>query len=124
MYKRLAIFLGIFLWMAAVYPGRATAADVQLLMAEEPGCIWCERWNNQIAPIYPKTNEGAAAPLKRLNITKPLPANITLQRRITFTPTFVLLIDGVEVNRMEGYPGEDFFWGLLGVMLERAEISF
>jgi hypothetical protein len=29
----------------------------------------------------------------------------------------VLVKDGVEVARLEGYPGEDFFWGLLGRML-------
>ncbi len=30
-----------------------------------------------------------------------------------FTPTFVLFDDGREIGRIEGYPGEDFFWGLL-----------
>ena len=33
-----------------------------------------------------------------------------------------LIENGKEVGRLEGYPGEDFFWGLLTVMFERAEI--
>ena len=86
--------------------------------------MWCARWNDQIAPIYPKTGEGTAAPLLRVNITETLPADISLRRRINYTPTFVLLVDGVETNRIEGYPGEDFFWGLLGEMLKREEIPF
>lgn len=107
----------------AMAPQTATA-EVRLIMAEEPGCIWCARWNEQIAPIYPKTGEGAAAPLLRVDITGPIPDDIVLSRRITFTPTFVLLVDGIETNRIEGYPGEDFFWGLLARMLEQQGVSF
>jgi hypothetical protein len=43
---------------------------------------------------------------------------------VNFTPTFVLLVDGVERNRIEGYPGEDFFWGLLGRMLDQEGIMY
>ncbi|MCW1952134.1 MAG: hypothetical protein KIH44_012305 [Octadecabacter sp.] len=93
-------------------------------MAEEPGCVYCAQWNAQIGPIYGKTGEGAAAPLRRIDITAPLPDDITLARSINFTPTFVLLIDNKEVSRLEGYPGEDFFWGLVGMMLERNGIPF
>ncbi|HEV8034932.1 hypothetical protein [Yoonia sp.] len=94
-------------------------AEVRLVMAEEPGCLWCARWHEEIGPIYPKTDEGAAAPLRRVNLLDPMPSDIVLARRINFTPTFILLVEGVETNRIEGYPGDDFFWGLLGQMLER-----
>jgi hypothetical protein len=29
----------------------------------------------------------------------------------------VLVENGAEIGRIEGYPGEDFFWGLLKQML-------
>ena len=32
---------------------------------------------------------------------------------IRYTPTFVLARDGREVGRIEGYPGDSFFWALL-----------
>jgi hypothetical protein len=32
-----------------------TLAETRLIMAEEEGCVWCARWNEEIAPIYPKT---------------------------------------------------------------------
>ena len=94
------------------------------MIAEEPGCIWCARWNADIGPTYAKTGEGAAAPLRRVDITGPIPEDITLVRDVIFTPTFVLLIDGAEVARLEGYPGEDFFWGLLGQMLTDNDVPF
>ena len=46
-----------------------------------------------------------------LNHAPPDPAQLRLP--VHFTPTFVLIDDGREVGRIEGYPGEDFFWGLV-----------
>ena len=105
----------------AVLPVGAIA-DTYLLMAEEPGCMWCARWNKEISEIYPKTPEGQAAPLKRFDLHADVP-EATLASRVRFTPTFILVEDGREVGRIEGYPGEDFFWGMLGEMLRRANIS-
>ena len=34
-----------------------------------------------------------------------------------------LVVDGAEKSRIEGYPGEDFFWGLLDQMFSRANIA-
>jgi len=122
MRRHLAIFFrGILSLFVLTLPLRA---EVQLLMAEEPGCMWCARWNAEIGPIYPKTGEGEVAPLRRVDMTKPIPDDIQLVRRVSFSPTFVLLVDGAEVNRIEGYPGEDFFWGLLAQMLAQAQVPY
>ena len=43
-------------------------AETYLLMAEEQGCYWCGRWNEEIGPIYPKTTEGQSAPLRRYDL--------------------------------------------------------
>nr|WP_321443010.1 thioredoxin family protein [uncultured Cohaesibacter sp.] len=82
-------------------------------MVEQEGCIWCARWNKEIGPVYPKTEEGKQAPLRRFDKHDPLPDGIHVTRGFFYTPTFVLLVDGQEKGRIEGYPGEDFFWGLL-----------
>jgi hypothetical protein len=98
-------------------------AETRLLMAEETGCVWCERWNQEIAHIYPKTSEGKTAPLQRFDLHGETPENVTFKTGVRFTPTFILVKDGIEVGRIEGYPGEDFFWGLLNIMFEQADIS-
>lgn len=107
---------------ALLWAGLSAAAETRLVMAEAEGCMWCEKWEAQIGPIYPKTAEGKAAPLMMVNARAPLPEGITLKRPIVFTPTFILTVDGQEIERIEGYPGEDFFWGLLGMMLKQAGI--
>lgn len=107
----------------SLFLGSFAQADTRLLMAEEPGCLWCARWNEEIAHLYPKTAEGRAAPLQRFDIRDGPPGDVTLNSKVRFTPTFILVHDGTEKGRIEGYPGEDFFWGLLGQVMDGAGID-
>jgi hypothetical protein len=99
----------------------AFAADLRLLMVEQPGCIYCASWHEEVGPEYPVTEEGRAAPLLQIMLRDPLPEGITLTRPAAFTPTFILLRDGQEQGRLEGYPSEDFFWPLLRKMIQEAQ---
>lgn len=101
------------IWLSA---GLATAAE--LVMVEEPGCPWCARWNAEIGPIYPKTAEGQRVPLRRMDISNRDPEEFELAGRVVFTPTFLLVDDGREIARIEGYPGEELFWWRLSALLK------
>ena len=101
---------------AALGPG-AVRAELRLYMFERIGCVYCKEWNAEVGDAYDKTSEGRLAPLIRVDVGDPLPAGLSVVSQPVFTPTFVLASDGQEVGRIEGYPGEDFFWGLLGQML-------
>ena len=107
MRPKLARLAPTFLVLALALSGTARAAE--LVMVERAGCHWCERWNAEIAHIYPKTREGKLAPLRRADIND-LPEDIAFKSPPVFTPTFVLVRDGVELGRIEGYASEDFFW--------------
>lgn len=95
----------------------STTQAAELVMVEQAGCHWCERWDAEIAPIYPKTDEGARAPLRRVDL-RDLPDDIAFTSKPVFTPTFVLVEDGQELGRMEGYNGDEFFWFLLARLIE------
>ena len=95
----------------------STAEAAELIMLERPGCAWCARWNREIAPIYPLTEEGRRAPLRRVDVTAPWPADLGNIEGDFYTPTFIVVEDGTEVARLRGYPGDNFFWPLLGEML-------
>jgi thioredoxin-related protein len=88
-------------------------------MFEGRGCSWCARWHAEIGPGYHKTEEGRRAPLRRLDIRQQENAGALLARSVTVTPTFVLIDDGREVGRLVGYPGGEFFYGLLDELLSR-----
>ena len=111
--------LVMLLAMTLVLPFSAQAAE--LIMVEEPGCTWCKRWNEEIGIAYPKTEEGIIAPLRRVDISKPWPDDLKDIRRERLTPTFILVQDGKEVDRLRGYPGDHFFWPMLGEMLAKLE---
>ena len=54
----------------------------------------------------------------------PLPEGVTLASRPFVTPTFILIgPDGVEMERLIGFPGQDFFWSYLNEMIDRARDS-
>ncbi|ACS40333.1 MULTISPECIES: regulatory protein SoxS [Methylobacteriaceae] len=97
----------------------ATAEAAELLMFERRGCPWCREWERVIGPIYPKSDVGRRAPLRRVDLDAGLPPGLTLRRPIRYTPTFVLVEGGRELDRIEGYPGEDFFWGRAERLLGR-----
>ncbi len=112
----------------ALLPGllAAQAQDAraaELVMFEQQACEWCAMWNEEIGPAYPKTEEGRRAPLRRVDIHAPMPDDLADIHPGRFTPTFVLVDDGEEIGRIRGYPGEDFFWGLLGQLLEKLDTA-
>jgi len=105
------------LLFAALAAGSAQAAE--LIMFERAGCPWCEAFDREVAPIYPKTDTGRFAPLRRLNIDAALPPDLAFVTVERLTPLFVLVDRGREIGRIRGYPGEDHFWGLIDAMVER-----
>ena len=91
----------------------------ELVMFEQQYCSWCEAWHDEIGGIYGKTTEGKRAPLRRVDIDDPLPKEFNDIESTVYTPTFVLWDDGKELARLRGYPGDEYFWFLLGEMLEK-----
>lgn len=106
--------------LACVFAISATSSAfaVDLLMVEQKGCHYCEAWMDDIGPAYPKTAEGKFAPLIRRDISKGAPEGGSFARRVNFTPTFIIMDEGEEIGRIEGYPGEDFFWPILSQLLK------
>jgi thioredoxin-related protein len=111
--KRLTLALS---GLAFALANAVSAAE--LVMVEETSCHWCDRWNEEIGVVYHKTEEGKRAPLRRVDISDPIPKDLTFKSRANYTPTFILIEDGKEFGRIEGYPGEDFFWPMLGQLLD------
>jgi hypothetical protein len=97
------------------------AHAAELVMFWQKGCVWCERFDREIAPAYDKTDEGKRAPMRRVDIGKAMPADLAFVRRERFTPVFVLVDGGREFGRIRGYPGDTFFWGLLAGLIEKLD---
>ena len=96
-------------------------APLRLLMVEQRGCVYCARFDAQIAPGYAASTEGADAPLLRVDIDGPWPDGLAIGPRPVITPTFILLDHGTEVGRVEGYVGETYFYPVLRELIDDRE---
>lgn len=110
---------------AGLLAGLASAGAVspaqagELVMFERKGCGWCRKFDADVAPVYERTEEGRRAPLRRLDLSQALPADIALASPVRFAPTFVLVDEGREIGRITGYASDEAFWGLLGALTEK-----
>jgi hypothetical protein len=109
----------VLLALLSMVAPAANAAE--LLMFRSPGCAWCAAWDQAIGPIYPKTEVGRRAPVRMVALDEAGSLDIALQRPVRYSPTFVLVEDKREIGRIEGFPGEDFFWGLLENLVLKLE---
>lgn len=111
--------MGLLLVMAAAAATPARA--LELLYVRDPACPWCREWERVIGPIYPKSAEGKRAPLRATVLRDIAGSGVRLRSPVRYTPTFILVDGTTEIGRIEGYPGEEFFWLRLEQLLDQAE---
>lgn len=112
----------IFGAVTALVLGLATAAaaDTTLVMVEQDGCVYCARWHAEVGDIYPLTEFADTAPLRLVDLHD-LPDDVTFASRLVFTPTFVMVEDGQEIARAEGYVGDELFWMHMELLFRQLE---
>ncbi len=120
-FRRLVKYFYCIALFSAMFVTLRTANAAELVMIEQAGCVWCAAFDREIAPIYPKTDEGKRAPLRRVDIDRALPADLAFIQIERLTPLFVLVDKDREIGRIRGYPGDDNFWGLLGVLIKQLD---
>jgi hypothetical protein len=109
--------LAMVIVFSALSSGAANAFE--LVMFGRPGCVWCARWEREVAPAYPRAEIGRLAPVRRMDIRDQRRSGISLEEPVIYTPTFVLSDNGVEIGRITGYQNEQMFWGTLDSLLQR-----
>ena len=91
----------------------------ELIMFNSSYCEWCELWEEEVGVVYDKTWEARIVPIRRVDIHEPRPDGLKQIKPVIYTPTFVMIHNGLEVDRILGYPDEGHFWGLLDEMVKR-----
>ena len=99
------------------------ATATELVMLEKEGCTWREKWNGEVGVIDNKTRHLKADALHCDGWTFTKLCRLIFPAEGGYTPTIIDIDKGREIGRIRGYPGEDFFWGPLGKMLERLPIT-
>ena len=117
---RFVICLGaLFALILSLGVSVQTTRAAELVMVEGDGCPWCDAFDREIAPILARTMEGRRAPLRRIDLYKPVPADIAFLQIERLTPLFILVDQGREIGRIRGYPGPEGFWTQLSMLMDR-----
>lgn len=110
---------GAIAGMLTVFSVALEAAE--LLLVEDPACGPCILFDRQVGQIYPKTDESTIAPLRRIAHGAPAPEPYGFVGEPKVAPTFVLVEDGRELGRFEGYSNDELFWMNLTALLHKLE---
>ncbi|MBC7954026.1 MAG: hypothetical protein H7Z12_19685 [Rhodospirillaceae bacterium] len=108
------------LLVLAVLLSVSPAWAAELVLFETPTCPWCIKWHRDIGVRYDNTKAGHLLPLRRVDMLKPLPADIAALPHVASIPTFVIVQCGQEVGRVVGYSSEASFWRELAEALNEA----
>lgn len=87
----------------------APAIAAELVYVELKSCGYCIRFNKQMAHAYQTSEIGQRIPLRRVSLIGRWPADLKNVDRPPYTPVFILVEDGRELGRFNGYTGPEQF---------------
>lgn len=98
--------------LLCIATGPALAAE--LLYVYSPDCPACRKFDAEAGRIYPRTPEAQRMPMRRVLFSEWQAGRIAesacAARPVVGTPTFVLIHDCVELERITGYSTDEGFW--------------
>ena len=98
---------------AALDP-EARDGSPMLIYVYSPECGACRQFDGEVGAIYPKTNESLALPMERVLIDDWQAKRHQLvecaSAAVIGTPTFLLIQNCRELDRITGYSDAELFW--------------
>ena len=94
-------------------PGSPPVTGIELIAFEADGCNYCPVFRRDVAPSYAASRTGKMAPLRFVDVNDETAASLKLASPVTMVPTVVLVRDGVEITRINGYVGRENMHRLL-----------
>lgn len=104
----------------ATLAGAKSATAAELVFVERKSCIYCVRFNREVAPDYSKSDLGRSVPLRHVDQRR-WPSDLAAVDRPPYTPVFILVDKGREIGRFAGYTGARAFNRNLDKLLARAK---
>lgn len=101
----------------AVLPGGALAqSGLILLMVDDENCRYCRKFDAEIGGGYSRSPQGRIAPLQKVRRQS---RELQPFNPVIYTPTFLLVRRGEELGRITGYPGFEYFYPELDLLLAK-----
>ncbi|HKZ97479.1 MAG TPA: thioredoxin fold domain-containing protein [Hyphomicrobiaceae bacterium] len=97
------------------------ALNLELLVVEAEGCIYCQIFRRDVLPAYQASPRAGSVPIGFLDVNEVEPAKLALEAPIDEVPTVLLLKDRQEVGRITGYVGPESFFHAVNRLIARIE---
>ena len=106
----LSLIKAVTLALTLIAPNKIAAADSRLIMVTSDHCSYCQAWELDVGKVYDKSPYATSLPLTRVEIGSKMPGGVTFERPVVGTPTFLIIHNGQEIDRQNGYIGAEMFW--------------
>ena len=106
----LSVIKAFTLALILIAPNKIAAADSRLIMVTSDHCSYCQAWELDVGAVYDKSPYARTLPLTRVDIGSKKLEDVTFQKPVVGTPTFLIIHNGQEIDRQNGYIGEEMFW--------------
>lgn len=99
---------------------QAQVEDLQIIVMEAPGCIYCSLFRRDVLPSYEASTRARTVPVRFLDVNDLEKAQLDLTAPVDIVPTFVVVKDKRELGRVPGYIGPETFFHALNHILGQA----
>ena len=106
----LSLIKAVTLALTLIAPNKIAAADSRLIMVTSDHCSYCQAWELDVGAVYDKSPYARTLPLTRVDIGSKKLEDVTFQKPVVGTPTFLIIHNGQEIDRQNGYIGAEMFW--------------
>ena len=106
----LSLMKAFTLALTLIAPNKIAVADGRLIMVTSDHCSYCQAWELDVGAVYDKSPYAPTLPLTRVDIGSKKPEDVIFQKPVVGTPTFLIIHNGQEVDRQNGYIGAEMFW--------------
>lgn len=95
-------------------------ADLELVVMEAPGCIYCTVFRRDVLPAYQASERAKDVPIRFLDVNDDSVAGLGLDQPVNIVPTFVVLKHNKEIGRLPGYVGPEAFFHTINFLISTA----
>lgn len=120
-FKRRLIITSLLGFAVLSAGAKYVIAERELLMITSDFCPYCMAWERDIGQIYNKSPYASVLPLTKIEYGTSFPKDIQLASDIKGTPTFIILDDRNEIDRIIGYSDAEMFWWQISEYAELPE---
>lgn len=104
---------------AAITGSEAAIANLQLVVLEAPGCVYCNLFRRYVVPAYETSPKSRSVPMKFIDLNDKAYDELGLDGPVDMVPTTILMQNNREVGRIPGYLGPENFFHAVNHLMAR-----